>query len=142
MRAPLVAHVIFRLDIGGLENGLVNLINRMDRSRYRHAIVCIDDYSEFAQRLEHQDVELYALHKRPGADPALHIKFWRLMRRLKPAIVHTRNLGALEYQAPALFAGVPHRVHGLHGWDMFDLHGTSAKYNLLNRIMRIIECPA
>ena len=29
MSAPLVAHIIYRLDIGGLENGLVNLINHM-----------------------------------------------------------------------------------------------------------------
>jgi len=25
---PLVAHIIHRLDVGGLENGLINLINR------------------------------------------------------------------------------------------------------------------
>src|SRR5207344_2209514 len=35
---PLVAHLIHRLDVGGLENGLVNLINHMPAERYRHAI--------------------------------------------------------------------------------------------------------
>src|SRR5215831_17893261 len=43
---PLVAHVIFRLDVGGLENGVVNLLNRMPRDRYRHAIVCLAGYSD------------------------------------------------------------------------------------------------
>ncbi|MEL7448568.1 MAG: TIGR03088 family PEP-CTERM/XrtA system glycosyltransferase [Pseudomonadota bacterium] len=131
-----MAHVIFRLDVGGLENGLVNLINRMKPARYRHAIVCIDDYSNFAKRIQRDDVELFALHKKPGADPALHLKFWRLMRRLKPAIVHTRNIGALEYLVPAAVAGVSRRVHGLHGWDMSDLHGTNPRYRWLNRIVR------
>jgi len=28
VRVPLIVHIIFRLDVGGLENGLVNLINR------------------------------------------------------------------------------------------------------------------
>ena len=27
-RAPLIAHVIYKLDFGGLENGLVNIVNR------------------------------------------------------------------------------------------------------------------
>ncbi len=34
---PLIAHVIHRLDVGGMENGLVNLINRLPADRYRHA---------------------------------------------------------------------------------------------------------
>jgi hypothetical protein len=34
---PLVAHVVFRFDSGGLENGVVNLINHLPRDAYRHA---------------------------------------------------------------------------------------------------------
>ncbi len=30
---PLVAHVMYRFDTGGLENGIVNLINHMPDSR-------------------------------------------------------------------------------------------------------------
>ena len=33
---PLVAHVMYRFDVGGLENGVVNLINHMPREAYRH----------------------------------------------------------------------------------------------------------
>jgi hypothetical protein len=28
---PLVAHVVYQFDVGGLENGLTNLLNRMPR---------------------------------------------------------------------------------------------------------------
>ena len=28
---PLIAHVVYRFDIGGLENGVVNLLNRLRR---------------------------------------------------------------------------------------------------------------
>ena len=38
---PLVLHVIHHLVVGGMENGLVNLINNMPTNAYRHAIVCI-----------------------------------------------------------------------------------------------------
>jgi len=30
-RRPLIAHVVYRFDVGGLENGVVNLANRMDQ---------------------------------------------------------------------------------------------------------------
>jgi len=49
--APLIAHVIYGLKTGGVENGLVNLINHMPAERYRHAIVCITEYSDFRLRI-------------------------------------------------------------------------------------------
>jgi sugar transferase (PEP-CTERM/EpsH1 system associated) len=115
---PLIAHIIFRLDYGGLENGLVNLINRMPPDRYRHVIICLTDYNpEFRRRIQPPGVEVFALHKREGHDLGLYGRCWKLLRQLQPAIVHTRNLAALEMQLPALLAGVRARVHGEHGWD-------------------------
>ncbi|MEO7127828.1 MAG: sugar transferase, partial [Rhodoferax sp.] len=37
-RRPLVLHVMYRFDTGGLENGVVNLINHMPTQAYRHAV--------------------------------------------------------------------------------------------------------
>lgn len=131
---PLVAHIIFRLDTGGLENGLVNLINRMPASRYRHAIICLTDYTDFRFRIEGADIQIYALKKREGKDPGIYVRLWRLLRALRPDIVHTRNLGTVPCVLPAFLAGVPLRVHGEHGWDMLDLHGRNRKYLLLRRL--------
>lgn len=133
---PLVVHVIYRLAVGGLENGLVNLINNMPTKYYRHAIVCIDDFTDFRKRIQADDVEVYALHKKAGNDFGAYLRFWKLMRRLKPTIVHTRNLGALEYQFPAWLAGVPCRIQGEHGRDTSDLHGTNWKYLLFRKLLR------
>ena len=135
-RPALIAHIIYRLDVGGLENGLVNLINRLPPARFRHAILCLDDYNEvFRQRLQ-VPVEVYALHKRAGQDLGLYVRLWRLLRRLRPAIVHTRNLSALESQLPAWLAGVRGRVHGEHGRDVHDLDNTRRKYRWLRRAFR------
>jgi sugar transferase (PEP-CTERM/EpsH1 system associated) len=133
---PLVAHVIFKLDIGGLENGLVNLINHMPRERYRHAIVCLTEHTEFRTRLQRDDVSLHALRKRPGKDAGWYLRMWRCLRELRPQIVHTRNLTTLEAQLPAACAGVRYRVHGEHGWDLDDLHGTRPRYRMLRRAVR------
>ena len=134
--APLVAHILYRLDIGGLENGLVNLINNIPVERYRHAIISLTEHTDFRFRIHRRDVEYHALHKRPGKDLGVYIRLWRLLRKLRPDIVHTRNLPALDCQLPAMLAGVHSRIHGEHGRDMIDIDGSSRKYNLLRRALR------
>lgn len=133
---PLIAHVVYRLDVGGLENGVVNLINGLPRESYRHAVVALTDVTDFSRRIRRDDVEFVALNKRPGHGIALFPRLFRLFRELAPAIVHTRNLAALEASVPAWLAGVPVRVHGEHGRDMGDLDGTSRKYQRMRRLYR------
>jgi len=130
---PLIVHVIHHLGVGGLENGLVNLINHIPPERYRHAIICLKGYSEFRQRINRKDVEIVALNKREGQDFGLYLNLFRTFRRLKPDIVHTRNLGTMEGQVIAALAGAPTRIHGEHGRDIFDLYGKNRKYNLLRK---------
>lgn len=132
---PLVAHVVHGLRAGGLENGLINLINRTPRGRYRHAVICLTGYDRFAERLE-REIPLLALDKREGKDPALYLRMWRALRQLRPDIVHTRNFGTLEMQAVAWLAGVAGRIHGEHGRDMIDLQGTHPRYLRMRRLLR------
>jgi len=133
---PLVAHVIYRLDVGGLENGLVNLINRIPAQRFRHAIVCLTDSSTFRERLTRGDVPVFALHKPPGNSPVTQFKLWRLLNQLRPDIVHTRNVGALEATLPAVLAGIPVRIHGEHGRDVDDLDGANTRRQIVRRLYK------
>lgn len=132
----MVAHVVHRFGVGGLENGLVNLINRLPPERYRHAVVCLTDYSEFSRRIRRPDVDIIALNKEEGRYPTFFRPLWRIFRKLRPDIVHTRNLATLEAQIPAYFLRIPHRIHGEHGRDMFDLRGENRAYNLLRKAIR------
>jgi sugar transferase (PEP-CTERM/EpsH1 system associated) len=132
---PLVAHLIYRLDIGGLETLLVDAINRMPAHQYRHAVICLTDYTEFAQRITRPGVELYALHKPPGLELGTHKRLFKLLRTMRPDVLHTYNLGTIEYHATALLAGVPVRVHAEHGRDASDPHGVNRKHNLLRRLL-------
>ena len=131
---PVVIHVVYSFDVGGLENGIVNLINRMPAERFRHMIVALTQcVPAFSERIQRPDVEFISLHKGAGHGFKLYPTLFRLFREKKPAIVHTRNLAALEMAVPAWLAGVPVRIHGEHGWDTSDLEGTSRKYQLLRR---------
>jgi sugar transferase (PEP-CTERM/EpsH1 system associated) len=133
---PLVAHILQRLAVGGLENGVVNLINHMPEDRYRHAVICLARTTDYSQRIKRKDVPVIALHQRQGQDFSVHWRLLKVLVRLRPAIVHTRNLAALEFQAIAALAGVRGRIHGEHGRDMHDLDGTNRKYNLLRKTIR------
>ena len=133
---PLIAHIIYRLDVGGLENGLVNLINHLPEDRFRHVILCLKGHDPaFAQRLRRRDVLLIDLEKKEGKDLRVYGRLWRHFRQLKPAIVHTRNLTSLVAMVPALLAGVPYRIHGEHGRDMSDLDGSNEKHRWFRRLL-------
>jgi len=133
---PLVAHVMYRFDTGGLENGIVNLINHMPADRYRHAVIALTAVTDFRQRIQRDDVEFISLNKAPGHGIWLFPKLFALFRRLRPAIVHSRNLAALEAQLPAWAAGVPVRIHGEHGRDVGDLDGSNVTYQRVRRFYR------
>lgn len=132
---PLIAHVVHRFDTGGLENGVVNLINRSDPARYRHAVVALTDITDFAQRVQRPDVQWLALNKPPGQGVWQFPAWTRALRALQPTLVHTRNLGTLELQIPAAWAGVPLRVHGEHGRDLSDPDGTRRRYRWMRRAL-------
>ena len=133
---PVVVHVMYRFDTGGLENGVVNLINHMPADLYRHVILALTDVTDFKLRIRRDDVEFIALQKPPGHSVWQFPKLYRLFKRLRPAIVHSRNRAALEAQIPAWAAGVPLRIHGEHGRDVGDLDGNNRTYQRVRRLYR------
>jgi len=137
MSAPLVAHVIYALSTGGLENGLVNIINRFPPERYRHVIICITTADEFSGRITLPDVQIIQMRKRAGHDLDFYRRLRRLFKRLHPDIIHSRNLAALETQLCSLGMSGVKRVHGEHGREVGDLDGGNWKYLLLRRFMRL-----
>jgi sugar transferase (PEP-CTERM/EpsH1 system associated) len=134
---PLIMHVVYSFRTGGLENGVVNLVNSLPEQEFRHLIVALATVDPaFAARIRRADVEVLALHKPPGQLWRLYPQLLKLMAARKPAIVHTRNLAALEVQLPAALMRVPVRIHSEHGWDVNDPHGTAAKPRWIRRFYR------
>jgi sugar transferase (PEP-CTERM/EpsH1 system associated) len=132
---PLVVHIIYALGTGGMENGLVNILNRTPAGRYRHAIICITCVDNFVRRISAKDIEIFELNKREGHDLRFYWKLWRLLRKLRPDIIHSRNLAALETQLLGIGLGGVKRVQGEHGREANDLEGTNAKYLLLRKFV-------
>lgn len=132
----LIVHVVYRFDMGGLENGVVNLVNRLPAQRFRHAIVALTEVTDFRRRVTRDDVQYVALAKPAGHGARLWPALYRAFRMLRPDVVHTRNLAPLEAMPAAWAAGVPARVHGEHGWDVADLDGSNRSHRLARRLYR------
>jgi len=132
-----IVHIVYSFATGGLENGVVNIINQLPANEYRHSILCLTDHNDaFFTRIISSNTRIYDLHKAEGKSVTWMYSCWKLLRKLKPDICHSRNLSALEAQIPAFFANISTRIHGEHGWDVNDLGGRNLKYQKLRRILK------
>lgn len=133
-RKPLIAHVLYRLDTGGMERFMVTLVNRTGE-RYGHALVCLTGFGAMRREIEGDDVPCLALGKKPGKDWLCYLRLWRALRALKPDVVQSYNFGTLDIAPVARLAGVRCVVHAERGRDASDPHGKNRRYRRLRRWM-------
>jgi glycosyltransferase involved in cell wall biosynthesis len=115
--APLgVTHVVISLDAGGLERIVLGLV-RFARARgHEPSVLCLERPGTLAAQVEAIGVPLLCAGKRPGLRYGTIEKIRELLRRLKPDVVHTHQMGALLYAGPAARREkVPVVVHTEHG---------------------------
>ena len=113
--AVRVIHVVFGLRPGGMELGVVKLVNGLDPARVQSAI-CSTTQGGSVRDLVSPDVPVFELHRRDGNDPRWIFELYRLFKRERPHIVHTHAWGTLlEGILAARLARVPVVVHGEHG---------------------------
>jgi len=117
--------------MGGLENGVVNLINRLDWQRYDHVVCCITRSGRSAGRLRRDDVHIIELGKPQGNDWYLPLRLASLFRKLSPHIVHTRNWGTIDGIIGARIGRVPVVIHGEHGYSMAEVDGNNHKRTIV-----------
>ncbi len=109
-----ILHVVQSLEPGGMENGIVNMVSRLSGEELSFEICCLAQAGRMAQRLP-EACPLHVLDKRPSFDRSLPGKLKKLVRTMRPDVLHTHNLGPLIYTVLARFGGMPGRIlHGEH----------------------------
>lgn len=132
-----IAHLIWHFGTGGLENGVVNLINNLPEQEYIHSIITLTGHQhEFAQRIQTANVSFYCLNKSEGHDWSILPRLHRLLKHLQPDVLHSRNIATLELQIIGWWQNIPLRLHGEHGWDSYDIAGNNKKYRILRRLLK------
>lgn len=141
MQRMKIIHVLDHFDVGGLQNGVVNVINGLDPDRFEHRVCTITRLGQSPQRVRHPDVHYYDMQKPPAHDPWMPLRLAHIFRRERPHIVHTRNWGAMDGIFAAKLAGVPALIHSEHGRDQFNMRSESRKRVWLRRVMfRLADC--
>ena len=111
-----VCHVVNALDVGGMENGVVNLCNNLDRSEFEPMICCLYHTGPMADRLR-PDVRVINMAQQQGKSILSVFRLARLFKQIKPDIVHTHGWGggSLYGILGAKLAGVSVIINGEHG---------------------------
>jgi sugar transferase (PEP-CTERM/EpsH1 system associated) len=130
-----ILHVLHSFSPGGLENGVVNIINRSPR-HFEHELCVLSKGREFLQRFT-RPVVCHELNKSPGNSLGIILRLRDLFRKRKPDIVHTRNWAAFDAVLAACLVLKPALVHGEHGRDISDPEGLVFRRNLTRRLSAI-----
>ena len=105
-----VLHVVTSLEPGGMENGVCNLARALvdlgvATSVALAVLACVMTRSgPFASRLPDPGA-VTVLGKTSGFSPKAVFALWQEIRRRRPHVVHTHNLGPLIYGALATWWG-------------------------------------
>jgi glycosyltransferase involved in cell wall biosynthesis len=108
-----ILHLVDSLEPGGMENGVVNLIRGLSPEFESH-VACLTRRGAFAERVPAPE-HVFALGKTGGFSPLVVWRLFRNLVRLRPAVLHTHNLGPLIYAGLATAWGrVCPILHGEH----------------------------
>lgn len=135
-RPLVILHVVHSLKTGGMENGLVNLINLSNHHLFEHRICCLARSGATAAKLQ-RPVFVDELHFENGNSVRCFARLVRYIHTIRPDIVHTRTWGGIDGIIAATVARVPVIVHGEHGFLPEDPYG----HDLKRRWIRLLLSP-
>jgi sugar transferase (PEP-CTERM/EpsH1 system associated) len=136
-----VMHLLPEFTLGGMEHGVVMLLNGLPRKRIIGSVcsfeVAIDSLRERLDR----HVQVHMLGRRQGNDPMLVWRLIRLFRHERPDIVHSHSWGTLceGYLATRLGGVVRHFIHGEHGTLELRRRNRSIQRWIWSRAQRVLS---
>lgn len=136
-----VCHIITKLELGGAQKITLRTLAHLDRSKFRPALIVGGEAAELdVDATSILGTDLYRVPSlvraiRPVQDIKALFSLTRLLRRIRPLIVHTHSskAGILGRWAAHL-AGVPVIVHSVHGFGF-----TPGQHPLLKRLLIQLE---
>jgi glycosyltransferase involved in cell wall biosynthesis len=117
-----VCHIITKLELGGAQENTLFTVSHLDPARFRPVLITgepglLDDDARKLPGVEFYQVSSLVREMRPLSDLRALVSLTKLLRRLKPLIVHTHSSKAgILGRLAAWLAGVPLIIHSIHGF--------------------------
>lgn len=141
--AHAVCHIITRLELGGAQQNTLFTVSHLDPSRFRPVLITgepglLDEEARKLAGVEFHRIPSLVRAIRPLSDLRALLALAWLLRRLKPAIVHTHSSKAgILGRLAARLAGVPVIIHSIHGFGF-----TRYQSAPVRRLLIALECLA
>lgn len=129
-----VLHVLNRLDTGGTEHAVMNVVGGLDAEEFDHHFCVTRGFNpenEMVRRLERGP---YVAGERDAGSQFLVPRLLRIIRECRPHIVHSRNWGAIEAMPAAWIARVPVAIHSEHGYELDMMKGLPVRQRMFRRM--------
>jgi len=125
-----IMHVLDRLDVGGTEKAVMKLVRGLEPDLFEHYICALRGAGNIPGEWASGVTILQAGQR--GETFQFNVpRLVRLLRAVRPAIVHSRNWGGIEAIVAARIAGVPVAIHSEHGYELEMLSGLPFHRRLL-----------
>ena len=122
VRPLRIMHVFDRLDLGGTEKAVMKLVRGLEPELFEHVICTLRGSAAVTGEWASGVTVVHA--GREGAGLQFNVpRLAKMMRRIRPTIVHSRNWGGIEAVIAARLARVPVAVHSEHGYELEMLSG-------------------
>jgi sugar transferase (PEP-CTERM/EpsH1 system associated) len=135
-----IAHVVYKLDVGGLERVVINLMKNLPRDDYDASLYCLKEGGNLADELEDDGYRVHYMYKKDRVDYALFFKIAKLFKHERVEIVHCHNIGAVLYGSIgsklARAAGTVYTAHGTYSANRFGKFRYS-KFLPVNKVVTV-----
>ena len=128
MSSPLrILHLVWNLEPGGMENGLINMTRLFDRKDFEVYVCCLESGGKFVERFPYpENIRIVSdgrhfMQSKRRLGKLLHRGrlLWGLRKVLhetRPHLLHPHNFGPLIYAAESTWRGREYPIlHGEHG---------------------------
>ena len=127
----VVAHVILSLEIGGMEQVVVDLVKAIDRGRFEPVVVCLMRLGPLGEELKALGVSIHLL---PSMTPIVSFLYpaplVKILRQVSAEVVHVHSGCWFKGVVGARLCGVKRVIYTLHGAT----YGRTVVETLLERI--------
>ncbi len=133
MTPPRVLQVVLRLDPGGTERLVIEIVRRL-HARIPMAVCCLDAPGAWADRVTALGVPLHVLGRPPGFHPRLSLRLAAIARDMRADVLHCHHYSPFVYGRLASYLAPGTRtVYTEHG--RLSDSPPSAKRRLANRLI-------
>lgn len=110
-----IVQIITSLNLGGAQTLLENLSYGLQEAGQDVIVISLEsNHSATAERIENRGIQIIYLDKKPHYDPSIVGKLSRVLRKLKPDIIHAHNIKKAYVYLAARKAGLNKIVYTVH----------------------------